>query len=83
MALTIRLNQEQEKNLQELSGIFGSNTASKTIIHMIMTHAELLKDLERSRLTIEELHETASDIAQAFYDRAEAEGKLKGLIKHP
>lgn len=44
MAMTLRLDEEQEKKLEELMKEVGEETKSKTIIYMIENSKEILKN---------------------------------------
>lgn len=68
MAMTLRLDEEQEKKLEELMKEVGEETKSKTIIYMIENSKEILKN-----------NRVYKEILKLEEEIKEAEEKIKKL----
>ena len=70
MAMTLRLTEEEENELESLKAILGHSTASKTLKYMITTHQELrlklASETSKKAKALEELDQIHNEMRQFF-----------------
>lgn len=80
MALTLRLNDAEQKELLELKELLGSSTASSTIKQLILNYKHLLEQLESTSSLYKIVCSERDRLKQGVKEYLTAQDRLDDLV---
>ncbi|MFN3405163.1 MAG: hypothetical protein ACK40G_13780 [Cytophagaceae bacterium] len=80
MALTLRLDKTELKELDKIMKSLGKKTASRAIKEMIMSYHSILYDLENQRVRAEEAEEASERVMDLVKQILSANAELQEIL---